>query len=217
MRDSKGKLIGVLGIARDITERRQAEENSLEMERKYQQTQKLESLGVLAGGVAHDFNNILTIILGHCYILDEEFDSGMTDKDHVRKIEAAATRASKLCNQMLTYAGQSPQVQEWVNLWQLVDEVVKMLSSAIRKNVTIEHDLSRDVLVITGDNAQLQQVVMNLIINAGEAIGDRNGTIRVVLEKRTVQTEQEETGFSRQCHPPRQLCPPGSLRHRLRN
>ena len=133
MCDSKGKLIGVLGIARDITERKLAEENSLEMERKYQQTQKLESLGVLAGGVAHDFNNILTIILGHCYILDEEFDSGMTDKDHVRKIEAAATRASKLCNQMLAYAGQSPQVQEWVNLWQLVDEVVKMLSVGHQK------------------------------------------------------------------------------------
>ncbi|MFA7402564.1 MAG: PAS domain-containing protein [Pelobacteraceae bacterium] len=195
MRDSNGRLIGVLGIARDITERKQAEENSLEMERKYQQTQKLESLGVLAGGVAHDFNNILTIILGHCYVLEEELESGISGKDHVQQIEAAATRAAELCHQMLAYAGQSPQVKVWVNLWMLVDDVVKMLSSAIKKNVTIEHDISRDVLVITGDNAQIQQVVMNLIINAAEAIGDKNGTIRVVLGKKIVIEEQDESDF----------------------
>jgi PAS domain S-box-containing protein len=195
MRDSNGRLIGVLGIARDITGRKQAEENSLEMERKYQQTQKLESLGVLAGGVAHDFNNILTIILGHCYVLEEELESGISGMDHVRQIESAATRAAELCHQMLAYAGQSPQVKVWVNLWMLVDDVVKMLSSAIKKNVTIEHDISRDVLVITGDNAQIQQVVMNLIINAAEAIGDRNGTIRVVLGKKIVIEEQDESDF----------------------
>jgi CheY-like chemotaxis protein/two-component sensor histidine kinase len=96
---------------------------------------------------------------------------------------------------MLAYAGQSPQVQVWVNLWQLVDEIVKMLSAVIKKNVTIEQDLSRDLLVISGDNAQIQQVVMNLIINAGEAIGDKNGTIKVVLGKKIIQTKQDELDF----------------------
>jgi PAS domain S-box-containing protein len=175
--------------------RKRAEEEKVKLEAQFQQAQKLESLGVLAGGIAHDFNNILTIILGHCHIVKEEFDCGMTDKDHVQQIEIAGNRAADLCRQMLAYAGQRPQVQTWVNLPQLVDEVVKMLQSAIKKNVTIELALNRDLAEITGDNAQIQQVVMNLIINAGEAIGEKNGTIKVALKKTMIQAGQSDTDF----------------------
>lgn len=180
---------------RDITQRRKAEEERRTLEQQFQQTQKLESLGVLAGGIAHDFNNILTIIFGHCYMVKENYDSGMTDKVHVQHIEAASNRAAELCRKMLAYAGQSPQVQARVNLWLLVDEIVKMLQSAIKKNVTIELELKRDVPEITGDNAQIQQVVMNLIINAGEAIGDKNGTVKVALVKKTVPIGGTDTDF----------------------
>ena len=203
MFDSEGHLIGVLGIARDITERKRMEEERLAFEAKFQQTQKLESLGVLAGGIAHDFNNILTIILGHCFMVNKSSDFGMTDKEHVQKIEAAACRAAELCRQMLTYAGQKPQAQARVNLFLLVDEVVKMLTSAIKKNICIELDLKQDIPELDGDSAQLQQIVMNLIINASEAIGDSVGTITVVLNETTVQEEQLDNDVMDDAIPPR--------------
>jgi len=183
----------VYGSCRDISSRKLAEKKLQALEKQFQQTQKLESLGALAGGIAHDFNNILTIILGHCFMSKEEADSGIADNDHVQQIEVAANRAADLCRQMLAYAGNSPLLNVQLDLRQLVDETVSMLRSAIKKNVTINRDLKRDVPEIPGDNAQIQQVVMNLIINAAEAIGDRYGTIRVALEKTIIQRESSET------------------------
>lgn len=195
LHDSDGLISSCVHVARDISDRKKAEKERLKLEQQFQQTQKLESLGVLAGGIAHDFNNILTIILGHCYIVKENFDSGMSDKAHVQKIEDAANRAADLCRQMLAYSGNSPRINEKISLWLLVNEIVKMLRSAIKKNVAIKLDLSRDVPGISGDNAQLQQVVMNLIINAAEAIGEKNGTIRVGLCKTVIQTGSSDTDF----------------------
>ena len=185
--DEEGRVTAYVHVMRDISERKRAEEERLKLEAQFQQTRKLESLGVLTGGVAHDFNNILTIIMGHCYVVKENLDSGMTDKVHVEKIEAAATRAADLCRQMLAYAGNSPLQNVRISLWLLIDETVKMLQSAIKKNVTIQLDLKRDVPEIIVDDAQIQQVVINLIINAAEAIGDRNGIIKVALRKVDIQ------------------------------
>lgn len=195
LHNAEGQLSGCVHVARDVTERKRAEEERLAFDQQFQQTQKLESLGVLAGGIAHDFNNILTIILGHCYIVDQDIDSGMDQKTHVKHIEKAAGRAAELCRQMLTYAGQNELVQTRINLWLLVDENVKMLRSAIKKNVNFELDLKYDVPEFPGDSAQIQQVVMNLIINAAEAIGDENGTINITLKKTTVSTDQADKDF----------------------
>jgi two-component system, cell cycle sensor histidine kinase and response regulator CckA len=180
--DEDGVLTGCVHIMHDITEMKRAEEERQNLEKQLQHAQKMESLGVLSGGIAHDFNNILTIILGHCYILKADIDSGIDAKTHVQQIEAAGNRAADLCRQMLTYAGKSPLLQTEFSLWLLVDEVVKMLNSAIKKNVTIKLDLKRDIPMIVGDSSQIQQVIMNLLINAGEAIGDNKGTIAVSLK-----------------------------------
>lgn len=179
----------------DITNRKRIEQEQRELEQKFQQTQKLESLGVLAGGIAHDFNNILTIILGHCYVLRELGAPGTPDRDHVRQIESAASRAADLCRQMLAYAGKSQLVQSRVNLWLLVDEIVRMLQSAIKKNVSIDLDLKRDVPEIIADSTQIQQIIMNLIINAAEAIGDANGAIEITLTRSAITDAAPETDF----------------------
>jgi PAS domain S-box-containing protein len=184
--DEEGVLTGCVHIMHDITEIKRAEEERQNLEKQLQHAQKMESLGVLSGGIAHDFNNILTIILGHCYILKADIDSGIDAKIHVEQIEAAGNRAADLCRQMLTYAGKSPLLQTKFSLSQLVDEVVKMLNSAIKKNVTIKVDLNHDIPMIIGDSSQIQQVIMNLIINAGEAIGDNQGTIAVNLKKTVI-------------------------------
>jgi len=193
--DEEGRISAFVHIMRDISEQIRAEEERRRLEQKFQQTQKLESLGVLAGGIAHDFNNILTIILGHCYIVKEEYDPSDSRKSHVVKIESAANRAADLCRQMLTYAGNSPLKSVRINLHLLIDELVRMLQSAIKKNVVIQLDLDSDLPDITGDNAQIQQVFMNLVINAAEAIGDRNGTINITLRKLTVPEDQPVKDF----------------------
>lgn len=188
----KGRTVRVTEF-RDITERRRAEEERRQLEDQFHQAQKLESLGVLAGGIAHDFNNILTIIMGHCYMAREDMLSELDYKASFKQIENAGNRAADLCRQMLTYAGKSPTEQTRINLWLLVEDVVKILQAAIKKNVTIELDLKRDVPEIKGDTGQIQQIVMNLVINASEAIGDKNGTIKVVLKKTVVKSDQTET------------------------
>ena len=192
---SNNTISGVIISLDDTTARFNAEEERLELERRFQQTQKLESLGVLAGGIAHDFNNILTIILGYCYVFKEEIDSQSTHADYLKKIEDAANRAADLCQQMLSYAGKNELKHAPTRMNSLVDEIVKMLHSGIKRNVAIELDL-HDVDMIIADSSQIQQIVMNLIINAAEAIGEKKGTIRISLRKEEVAPEQSETDFT---------------------
>lgn len=190
--DNEGMSLGHRACNRDVTERKQGEEERLQLEQQFQHAQKLESLGVLTGGIAHDFNNILTVILGHCYMAREELIPDQGYKASFRQVETAANRAADLCRQMLTYAGKNPMVQTRVNLLLLIDEVAKMLHAAIKKNVSIMLELKQDVPHIKGDTGQIQQIIMNLIINAAEAIGDSNGTIRILLTKAVFYGDQAE-------------------------
>lgn len=193
--DDSGGITGCVHVMRDITERKRAEEDRRNLETQFQHTQKLESLGVLSGGIAHDFNNILTIILGHCHILKENIDTELDRNVHVRLIESSANRAADLCRQMLDYAGESSLHQTEFSMWLLVDDTVKMLTSAIKKNVTITLDMKRDIPMIAGDSSQIRQVVMNLIINATEAIGNSDGTIAVSLNKITIAPDRHEIDY----------------------
>lgn len=190
----KGRAVRVTSV-NDITEIKKAETEKIILEQQFHQAQKLESLGVLAGGIAHDFNNILTVIMGHCYIARQDPESAQDYKASFEQIEAAGSRAADLCRQMLTYAGKSPLIQTRINLWLLVDEVTRMLQSAIKKNVAIVLDLNQRIPNILGDSAQIQQIVMNLIINAAEAIGDASGTIRISLTKETIEADHNKTDF----------------------
>jgi PAS domain S-box-containing protein len=170
-------------------ERRQVEEEKLLLQQQFQQTQKLESLGVLAGGIAHDFNNILTIIMGYCSLTKMDYEDAET---HIPEIEKAAERAAALCRQMLAYAGKTSLAQAQVNTWMLVDEMVTMLKTTIQKNIVIKAEFDTDIPTTTGDASQIRQVVMNLIINAAEAIGDAEGAIAVKLVKAEFKAEHTE-------------------------
>ncbi|MDD2337034.1 MAG: PAS domain S-box protein [Geobacteraceae bacterium] len=187
--NADGQLLGLVGISRDITERKRAEEERQILEQQFQHSQKLESLGVLAGGIAHDFNNILAIIIGNCSLAMMAPDTA--DK-RIPEIEIAAERAAGLCRQMLAYAGKAQPVMTQVNMTILVDEMVKMLQSTINQNVEIKPDLSVDVPAIIGDASQLRQVLMNLIINGAESIGESQGRVLVSLAKRAIGTNQRE-------------------------
>ena len=170
-------------IINDISARKYAEEAKLILEQQLQQAQKLESLGVLAGGIAHDFNNILCVIMSNCSLA--KLRPHMAG-EFLPEIDKAAQRAADLCRQMLNYAGKSSLTFTQVKMTALVDDMIKMLKATINKNVTITSNFSADIPSIRGDASQLRQIVMNLIINASEAIGEEHGDIRVSLAETTV-------------------------------
>lgn len=164
-------------FVRDISDRVRAAKEREEMERSFQEAQKLESLGVLAGGIAHDFNNLLTAMLGNVSLMKMELP---TDSDHqelLTDVENAAIRAADLCRQMLAYAGKGRFVIRQVNLTDVVREMVSLLQVSICKNARLDLRLDEDLPGALADAAQINQVVMNLVINASEALGDREGVI----------------------------------------
>lgn len=177
--DGKGNLLGFRGIDREITDRIRLEEERLNLHAQIQHSQKLESLGVLAGGIAHDFNNLLMGVLGNASLTLKSLNNPIEAKRYVEKIEKSAHQAAKLTNQMLAYSGKGRFVVQPANLSDLVLEMTQLLKVSISKNVTIRYDFSPDLPDIEADISQISQVIMNLIVNASEAIGNKTGVISV--------------------------------------
>jgi PAS domain S-box-containing protein len=178
-RDSKGRPIRMSGTHADVTKAKQAETDRLKLERQIQQTQKLESLGVLAGGIAHDFNNILMAVLGHAELALDEISPMSAARGSIQQIITAARRAAELCRQMLAYSGRATFALEKVNLRELIEEMAHLLKTSISKKAVLNLSLERGLPDIQVDPSQVRQIVLNLIINASEAVGDRSGVITV--------------------------------------
>jgi PAS domain S-box-containing protein len=173
----EGELIGFQGISRDITARKQAEEERRRLEAQIQHAQKLESLGVLAGGIAHDFNNLLVGMLGNADLALLEFTTDSPIRRRVEAIKKASLRASELTNQMLAYSGKGRFLVQPIGLNALVEEMAHLLHVSISKNVDLRFAFADPLPSFDGDAAQVRQVVMNLITNASEAIGEQAGVI----------------------------------------
>jgi PAS domain S-box-containing protein len=173
IRDSAGHIIGISHVARDITERKH-------IERQLRQTQRLESLGVLAGGIAHDFNNLLTGILGNASLALESVSSDHPARLALRNALTASERAADLTKQLLAYAGKGRFVIEPINLSAMIEEISELIQASIPRSVQLRLDLQKDLPHVEADTSQLQQLIMNLVINGAEALGEeRNGTVLV--------------------------------------
>jgi two-component system, cell cycle sensor histidine kinase and response regulator CckA len=170
---------GVVVTARDITDRKKAENERIEMERRFQHAQKLESLGILAGGIAHDFNNLLMAILGNIDLAMTDLSSLSKPHHFMSQARIAARRAADLTNQMLAYSGKGKFDLKTFELNVLVEEMTRLLKASISKTVKLNLDLDNSMPLITADPAQMQQIIMNLIVNASEAIGDAPGVVDV--------------------------------------
>jgi nitrogen-specific signal transduction histidine kinase len=168
-------------VVRDITDQKRAEANQRENEEALQQAQKLESIGVLAGGIAHDFNNLLTGIMGNAGLARRAITAGRNEQAAalLRDVLSASERAADLTRQLLAYAGKGRFVIMPVDLCKLVSEVSTLIRASISKKITLVLDVPEDCPLVEADRAQLQQLVMNLVINGGEAIGDAPGTLTV--------------------------------------
>ncbi len=169
----------VSGTIAAAIERMRAQEERRELEEQVRHAQKLESLGVLAGGIAHDFNNLLTGILGNAdlALMTTNEDTGVGKS--LREIKKSAERAAELSRQMLAYSGRGNFVIEPIDLNDVVAEMSNLLEVSISKKATLRCDLASGLPSIIGDATQLRQVIMNLITNASDAIGENEGVISV--------------------------------------
>ena len=166
-------------FARDISERKHDEEQRRKLESRVQEAQKMESLSVLAGGVAHDFNNLLMGVLGNAELALLDLSPVSPARESVEKIRMAALRAADLARQMLAYSGKGSFVVGSVNLSELVSEMGRLVQSSLTSDALVEYHLEEEMRPVSADVTQIRQLVMNLMSNACEALGDGGGLVDV--------------------------------------
>jgi PAS domain S-box-containing protein len=177
IRDRAGEIVGVSHVARDITEQKRIAE-------QMRQTQKLESLGVLAGGIAHDFNNLLTGILGNASMVLEDMPADSEAREPIESVIAASERAAQLAQQMLAYSGKGRFVLETIDLSARVRGTLRLIKAAIPPTVELHLDLDDDLPAVEADGAQMQQLIMNIIINGAEAVPEgTRGTVTITTRR----------------------------------
>lgn len=173
----------LFSVIHDITKRKRLEEDRRSLESQLQHAQKLESLGVLASGLAHDFNNLLVGIYGNLDFALLESEEGSPLHAYVSDAMTAAQRAAELIDQMLAYAGKAKTGTENVNLKKLTQEMAGLLKASVSKKTTLRLHMPDDLLRTRGDPTQISQIVMNLITNAAQAIGDDGGEVSLAIEQ----------------------------------
>lgn len=179
------EVIGTVHIFKDITKIKEAEEERLTLEKRLLHTQKLESLGVLAGGIAHDFNNFLMGILGNAELAlmkKEELPPEVIK--YLETIKKVTDKAAHLTRQMLAYSGKGRFVLKDIELNSFIKELLELIKVSISKKASLRLNLDeREPLIINGDPGQIEQVILNLIINASEALEEKDGVITITTGK----------------------------------
>jgi len=184
----KGDKYLIFGVDRDVTERRRAENTRRRLEEQLRQAQKMEAIGQLAGGIAHDFNNLLTGILGYANILKLAADPASSTYDAAKTIEAAAQRAAELTTQLLGFARRGKHRNTPVDMHDTIGEVIRLLRRTLDRNITIAERRGAETSTVFGDPAQLQQVVLNLAVNARDAMPEGG---ELAFETRVVDLDDE--------------------------
>lgn len=177
IRTDDGDIIAVGHVAMDLTEQRRHEEERLAFERSLQEAQRRESIGILAAGLAHDFNNLLTAISGHAELLSLDLPPDSQLHEHVEAIQHGVRQAAELTAQMLAYAGKGRLVIGVLSLNDLVRDVTALLEPSLTRRATLQYRLADALPSIQADASQIRQVILNLLVNAGDALGDTHGLI----------------------------------------
>jgi PAS domain S-box-containing protein len=193
MRGADGALLGFIGIARDVTEQKR-------MEQQLVQSQKMESVGLLAGGVAHDFNNLLTPILGHSALLLEELPPDDPRAEDLQEVQAAAQRACELTRQLLAFSRKQMLEIRTLAPGEVVRGAERMLRRTLGETIRIEVSVAADLALVRADAGQLEQVLMNLAINARDAM-PRGGVLEIAV--RDVVVDVASTALHPELHPGR--------------
>ncbi len=179
--DGTGRIVGLIGVSTDITDRKKEEEARTALESKLRQAQKMEAIGTLAGGIAHDFNNILSSIIGYTELAIDEAGPDTSLRRNLQQVLSAGARAGDLVKQILTFSRQSEQVSTPFQVKLLIKESLKLLRASLPTTIEIKENIRSDDVII-GDPVQIQQIVMNLATNALYAMQDNGGILSVKLE-----------------------------------
>ncbi|MBW1782670.1 MAG: PAS domain S-box protein [Deltaproteobacteria bacterium] len=196
-KDSEGLPIGFQGIVRDVSERRQAEEEKARLKAQLQHAQKMEAIGTLAGGIAHDFNNLLMAIQGRTSIILVHKDSSDPDFEHLKGIEGHVESAVELTRQLLGFARGGKYEVRPTDLNELIKRENRMFGRT-KKEITIRGKYEKDLWSVEVDRGQIEQVLLNLYVNAGQAMPGGGGlyleTENVILDKNYVKPFSIEPG-----------------------
>jgi PAS domain S-box-containing protein len=178
-RDEDGTPVRATGTIRDITEAVLAEREQKRLSERMRQAHKLESLGILAGGVAHDFNNLLMGIMGNAHLALTSLPQSSPVRQHLTEIEHIGRRAAQLANQMLAFSGQSRFAMRPLSLSEMIRDMAPLLTACVPRRIHLRYELRDDLPVVLADDRQLRQMIIALLDNAREAIGNRAGEIRI--------------------------------------
>ncbi len=189
-RDESGRALRLVGTHVDITERRRMEAERERLHSQIMHTQKLEGLGVLAGGVAHDFNNLLTSILGNASLVLEDLPADSSLRSDLEDVVMTSRQAAGLCRQLLAYSGKGAFMIEPVDFSILIEEMAYLLAVSVSKKAELSYNLNYELPAVEIDPVQARQIVLNLATNASEAIGDKRGQIAVSTGKKTYTREK---------------------------
>ncbi len=184
----------VMGIARDITERKAAEDQQRRLETQLRHAQKMEAMGTMAGGIAHDFNNILAVIVGYTDLAIQMVPGDIDLRDMLQQIANAGARARDLVEQILTFSRQSSAEIEPVMINPLAKEAVKMLRSILPANIHITADIGKEPLTALAAPTHIQQIIVNLATNAAHAMTDEGGELTIRLGRETSESAGEDPG-----------------------
>jgi two-component system, cell cycle sensor histidine kinase and response regulator CckA len=188
--DEEGFPRQMFGACQDITDSRRAQEEAMA-------AQKLETVGTLANGIAHDFNNLLGAVLAQAELALDEVATGSNPGDSLKAIRDIAVRGSEIVRQLMIYAGKEKEIPGPVDISRTVEEMIELLRVSVSKNATLETDLGKDLPAVRANAAQISQIVINLVTNASEAIGVRDGAIRLTTRRAAVSQDAPGTAAER--------------------
>jgi PAS domain S-box-containing protein len=180
MNDHAGRPTGFRGVVRDVTERRQAEEEKKKLEAQLQTAQKMEAIGTLAGGIAHDFNNILMGIQGNASLLEMRLDPGHPGREKIKNIEKYVESGTELSRQLLGFARRGKYNVKASAINEIIEKTSSMFART-KKEVRVQHQLAKDAWAVEVDRGQIEQVLLNLYINAWQAMPD-GGDLFLITE-----------------------------------
>ena len=190
LRNEEGEAVAILGVTRDISERKQAEQEKLRLETQLQQAHKMEAIGTLAGGIAHDFNNILGAVLGYTELSLEDTTQGSLIHKNLLEVLTAGNRAKDLIKQILAFSRHAEPVKKPIQVKLVVKEVTKLLRASLPSTIDIQQDLSSQAAILA-DSTQIHQVLMNLCTNAQHAMQESGGVLKVSLADVEIESDFE--------------------------
>jgi PAS domain S-box-containing protein len=169
----------ILEVSQDITEQVKAEQSRRKLKNQMKEARRLESLGVMAGGIAHDFNNMMVSVLGYSDLALHKLPPSSPARPLIEGVMKGGERAAELCSQMLAYSGNRQLAVSAIDLNAVVEEMSQLMEASVSKKAVLKYELAAKLPAVEADATQLQQVVMNLIVNASEAIGEKGGAIGI--------------------------------------